>query len=79
MPAKRTATLTADEQAIKTNIEAAIRQLRADGTVAMSMDNLRQVTPTTGVRLPVSTYPQVLASIASEVAKRMKFSVRFAR
>jgi len=76
MAAKRTATLTADEQAIKTNIETTIHQLRKDGTVAMSMDNLRQITPTTGVRLPVVTYPNVFASVASEVCKRMRFPLR---
>jgi hypothetical protein len=38
--------MTSFEKQLKANIATTVRNLRADGTVGMSVENLRQVTPT---------------------------------
>lgn len=56
------------------NIETKIQQLRKDKITGMSIENLKQVTPTTGT-YPVGFYHNQFASIAASVAKRLKFEL----
>lgn len=63
-------------EAIKKNIAAQIRKLKADGIVGMSIDNLRQITPTTGVTCAIPMYRPLFAQAAAEAAKELRFTVR---
>lgn len=55
--------LTQDGQ-ITANILATVLKLKKDGTVGMSLDNLRQITPTTGITLTPIQYRDAFARIA---------------
>jgi hypothetical protein len=59
--------------AIRSNVTAKVEQLIADGTTAMSLVNLLQITPTTGVTCAVPMYRGLFDEIAREVATKLKF------
>lgn len=61
--------------AIKHNIAAKIKELKAKGTVGMSLSNLRQITPTKGVTCAVPMYPRLFEQAAKECAKELKFLI----
>lgn len=64
-----------NHEAIKANITAKIKELKADGTVGMSLANLRQITPTKGVTCAIPMYPRLFETAARECAKELKFPV----
>lgn len=57
------------------NIAKAIRAAKRDGTVAMSLANLKQVTPTLGLNCTPSEYHQLFPEVADAVAKRLNFTI----
>ena len=63
------------EQVIKSHIGKTITKLKRVGTVAMSMANLFQVTPTTGVSCSVSQYRPLFETIAKEVSEKRGFPI----
>lgn len=65
-----------NHEAIKANITAKIKELKADGTVGMSLANLRQITPTRGVSCSIPMYPGLFAAAAAECAKELRFPIR---
>lgn len=61
--------------AITSNVTAKIKELIADGTIGMSINNLRQITPTNGVTCAVQMYRSLFKQVAMEVAKKLKFDL----
>lgn len=61
--------------AIRSNVTAKFKELIADGTIGMSINNLRQITPTNGVTCAVPMYKSLFESVAREVAKKLKFDL----
>lgn len=56
-------------------IETAIRNARRDGITGMSLANLKQITPTTGLTCPPAEYHRVFPEIAANVAYRLRFTI----
>ena len=61
--------------AIRSNVTAKIRELKADMLVGMSITNLRQITPTNGVTCAVPMYRSLFKQVAMDVAKKLKFDL----
>ena len=57
------------------NIAEAIKGAMADGIVAMSIDNLKQITSTRGIVMHRMVYNRVFPEIAEIVAKDMNFTI----
>lgn len=62
-------------ETLSENIRETIRKARAAGTVGMSLRNLKQITPTSGLRCDVSTYHRTFPVAADDVAKEMQFNL----
>lgn len=60
---------------LETNIRDAITSLKRDGITAMSLANLKQVTPTRGLTISVAEYHMNFDQLASRVAKRLRFQI----
>ena len=56
-------------------IAEAIEGALADGIVAMSIDNLKQITSTNGIVMHRMVYNRVFPEIAEIVAKDMNFTI----
>ena len=56
-------------------ITEAIEGALADGIVAMSIDNLKQITSTNGIVMHRMVYNRVFPEIAEIVAKDMNFTI----
>lgn len=65
----------ATNEAIHSNVTAKIKELIADGTISMSITNLRQITPTNGVTCAVPMYRSLFKQVAMDVAKTLKFDL----
>ena len=64
-----------NEEAIRNNIAKKIAELKAGGVVAMGLNNLHQVTPTTGATCDPVDYCWIFKRIAIEVAKQHQFKL----
>ena len=60
---------------LETNIRDAIKSAKRDGITSMSLANLKQVTPTRGLKISVSEYHLTFDEVASQVAKSLRFSI----
>lgn len=60
---------------LETHIMTTIAELKADGIVAMSIDNLKQVTPTRGLIIHRAIYNQRFPEIAAKIADAMNFTI----
>ena len=60
---------------LEKNITDAIKTAKRDGVVGMSMQNLKQVTRTSSLKISVSEYHNTFDEVASQVAKRMRFRI----
>lgn len=63
------------EAIIQGNIRSTIAAAMADGTTGMGLNNLFQITPTTGVTCSVAEYRLLFGDAAAKVAKEMKFGL----
>ena len=63
------------ETQIRKNIGDYIKFAKKDGVIGMSVANLKQVTTTKGVTIPVGEYHREFERLAAEVAKKLKFQV----
>ena len=61
--------------AIEKNITETIMQIQKDGTTGMALSNLRQITPTTGVTVPVHQYGEMFQTAALKIGKKLKFPI----
>lgn len=57
------------------NIGKAIKDLKKDGIRSMSMENLKQVTPTTGLTCLPGEYHRLFPEVAATVARRLRFPI----
>ena len=64
-----------DDKQLKANISKAITAAKRRGTTAMSLRNLLQVTPTTGLTISVSSYHADFERIARAVAAQRRFPI----
>lgn len=60
---------------LESNIRDAITAAKRDGITSMSLANLKQVTPTRGLRISVSEYHLTFDEVASRVAKGLRFLI----
>jgi|TARA_R100000479_G_scaffold174589_2_gene123172 hypothetical protein len=60
---------------LEKNITDAIKTAKRDGVVGMSMQNLKQVTRTSGLKISVYEYHRTFEEVAKQVAKRIRFSI----
>jgi len=60
---------------LEKNITDAIKTAKRDGVVGMSIQNLKQVTSTRGLRMSVSEYRNTFDEVAKRVAKRLRFPI----
>lgn len=67
--------MTTTRQRLAENIAKAIRTARKDRIDAMSLDNLKAVTPTLGLNCTPSEYHQLFPEVADTVAKQLKFTI----
>lgn len=65
---RATATLT-------DNVEKTIRSAKREGIVSMSLDCLKQCTPTSGLQCPPAMYHNIFEDVARSVAKRLRFPI----
>jgi len=56
-------------------IKKTIRKARRDGITGMSLANLKQITPTTGLTCPPAEYHRAFPEIATNVASRLRFTI----
>ena len=66
--------ITQDEQ-LALNIGAAISKCKRDGTTAMGMANLKQITPTNRLTMTTAYFHSQFERIAKAVAKRRRFPI----
>lgn len=57
------------------NITDTIRRIRRDGVVGMSYANLKQITPTRGLRCHPAEYHRLFPQVAEIVAHKLKFNL----
>ncbi len=62
-------------EAIEHNIRKAIRKAKSQGTTGMSMCNLFQVTPTTGVTVQPASYRPMFEDAARKIVASVKFDL----
>lgn len=62
-----------NESNVRNNIASAICQCKRGGTTGMSVANLFQITPTTGLTCYPAIYRQEFSELARQVAKSMQF------
>ena len=67
--------MTTNETIIRRNIRETIAAARAEGTTGMGLNNLFQVTPTTGVTCSVANYRLLFADAAVEISQKLKFPI----
>ena len=60
---------------LEKNIADAIKTAKRNGVVGMSMQNLKQVTRTSGLKISVSEYHNTFDEVAKQVAKRLRFPI----
>ena len=60
---------------LEKNITDAIKTAKRDGIVGMSMQNLKQVTRTSGLKISVSEYHLTFDEVAMQVARRLRFRI----
>ncbi len=60
---------------LEKNISNAITSLKRDGITAMSLANLKQVTPTRKLKISVAEYHRTFGELARKVAKRLRFRI----
>lgn len=60
---------------LESDIRDAITAAKRDGITSMSLANLKQVTPTRGLRISVSEYHLTFDEVAIQVANRLRFPI----
>ncbi len=67
--------MTTTAETLTRNIRQTIRKAKKAGTVGMSLANLKQITPTTGLTCDPGEYHREFPRIAAQVAARLSFPV----
>jgi hypothetical protein len=67
--------MTTNETIIRRNIRETIAAVMEEGTTGMGLNNLFQVTPTTGVTCSVANYRLLFADAAVEISQKLKFPI----
>lgn len=64
-----------EHESITKNIRETIAKLKRDKVCGISVQNLKQITPTKGVLVSVAEYHREFETIARDCAKKAKFEV----
>lgn len=67
--------MTTTEKTLTQNIRSTITKAKRRGVVGMSLANLKQCTPTTGLTCPPGEYHREFPRVAAQVAARLSFPV----
>lgn len=63
------------EQTIRENVKKTVKALKRDGTTAMGLVNLFQITPTSGINCHPAMYRQTFDAVAPRAAKELHFPI----